>query len=306
MNICLKEKLLENREKKWFFVESGGNYGDQLIYDGAYKLADDIGCHYEKYDFNRFMSQNLGRNEFVYIHGGGGYNPYNSGKIYDILKHAADAKNSTIIQGPCTIDPSRETLDKLNDILENGSYQTLCFFAREYKTYHSICNSFKTENVFVYHDNDTAFHLDKAYLEKKYGPARSLYDLDVIRIDREALAINPYRRSAIRLDPAFYSVSHAHWVRIHAHAKSILSNRTHSAIVAAIFEKPVIFFGGIYHKNRSIWEYSLRNRGVEWLDESDKQYFQNESVFMKLLPPKLKNSYKFTRMLNSVKGLPSS
>ncbi|PID42435.1 MAG: hypothetical protein CSB48_10225 [Proteobacteria bacterium] len=305
MNMCLREKLFENREKNWFFVEPGGNYGDQLIYDGAYKLADEIGCRYEKYDFNRFMSKKPGQDEFIYIHGVGGYNSYNSGTPFDILERASSARNSTVIQGPCTVDPSEKTLDRINRIVDAGTHKELSFFAREYKTYNSISNSFKTKNAFIYHDNDTAFHLDKAHLEKLYGKVRSIYDLDVIRIDTEAVSLNPRRQSAIRLDPAFYANSYEHWIKIHSQAKSALSNRTHSAILAAILGKPVIFFGGIYHKNRSIWEYSLKDRGVKWLNEADEQYFQDERTVMKLLPSRIKNSYKVIRVINSVKGLPS-
>jgi len=56
------------------------------------------------------------------------------------------------------------------------------------------------------------------------------------------------------------------WAQLHVYALEILTNRSHSAMLGAILGKKTKMFRGKYHKNRSIWEYSLKQRGVEWVE----------------------------------------
>ena len=55
------------------------------------------------------------------------------------------------------------------------------------------------------------------------------------------------------------------WGSLHLYATEILTNRSHSAILGAILGKKTKMFAGKYHKNRSIWGFSLKRRGVEWV-----------------------------------------
>ena len=49
----LEELFKLNQGKKWVFIAPGGNQGDSMIYQGAYKLADKCGIHYRKINLGR-------------------------------------------------------------------------------------------------------------------------------------------------------------------------------------------------------------------------------------------------------------
>ena len=57
------------------------------------------------------------------------------------------------------------------------------------------------------------------------------------------------------------------WVALHRRARCIVTNRLHSAIASVVLGKQTVLLPNSYHKNRSVWEYSLRERGVLWSDE---------------------------------------
>ena len=59
------------------------------------------------------------------------------------------------------------------------------------------------------------------------------------------------------------------WTQLHMDASRILTNRCHSAILGAILGKDTTMFKGHYHKNRSIYEYSLKKLGVNGLEAKD-------------------------------------
>jgi hypothetical protein len=91
-------------------------------------------------------------------------------------------------------------------------------------------------------------------------------------------------------------------LRIHAYADRIISNRLHSAIVGSVLGRPVDLLPGNYHKNRSIWEFCLSQRGVRWLDD-----FAPENVARPLgywMPHRIRNSWKVSRTLMRIQGVP--
>ena len=69
------------------------------------------------------------------------------------------------------------------------------------------------------------------------------------------------------LDPAWQAKDFKSWVQIHNNANTVFTDRTHSAIVSMLLGKKVYLLPNNYHKNRSIWEYSLKDFGVHWLEE---------------------------------------
>ena len=68
------------------------------------------------------------------------------------------------------------------------------------------------------------------------------------------------------VDPVRYSYSFKHWVRLHARAASIVTNRLHSAICGSILGVPTTLLPNNYHKARGVWEQSLAARGVQWAE----------------------------------------
>ena len=158
-------------------------------------------------------------------------------------------------------------------------------------------------------DEDTAFALDPSDLIRlSRAPARprGRYDLIVSRKDDEMPQERPGALGrGVELDPALYATSFEHWIRIHLHAKTIVTNRLHSAILGAIYGIPVTLMPGSYHKNRSVWEFSLKCRGVEWADAPLAGSFRTKGD-SNLMPAFLRRSWKIQRLVMRLRGVPWS
>jgi len=156
-------------------------------------------------------------------------------------------------------------------------------------------------------DHDTALQLTPE--EALRGTSqRSRYTLFALRQDNEAPREGDAARfDGVLLDPAMYARSFDHWVRLHALARRIVTNRTHSSVLGAVLGKPTTLLGGSYHKNRSIWEYSLRSRGVDWLDW-DRAPVASEKPrttgFDFPLAQRIARSWKVQRTMNRLRGVP--
>lgn len=303
----LKNTLIRYKTKEFVFIEPGGNHGDQLIYEGMFKLANENQITFQSQTFDTIQSENFSKDKIYYIHGGGGYNKYNSGKSFKLLELLTKQKGIIVIQGPCSIDTDGEVAQKLIDIFSNATCEAIMFFVREKTSQNYIEKNVPFEGFELGLDVDTAFHLNKEYIESKYGQTTNRYALDIIRKDGESTTYMPHRSNSVILDPAYYATSFKHWYRLHAHAESILSNRTHSAILGAILGKKVFFYNGVYHKNRSIWEYTLKEMGVVWAGKETNLFTDkpNQSFIQSLIPSKVKKSYKVNRIINHLKGVPN-
>lgn len=157
--------------------------------------------------------------------------------------------------------------------------------------------------------HDTALSLDAGDVlrlaELAERPA-GRYELVVDRQDDEMPDEAPLASSsALTLDPATYADTLRHWVRIHLYARSITTNRLHSAILGAIAGIPVTLLPGSYHKNHSIWEFSLRARGVQWADKAPPPMHGGPDLLSRL-PAFLRRSWKVRRLSMRLKGMPGS
>ena len=64
-----------------------------------------------------------------------------------------------------------------------------------------------------------------------------------------------------------YCKTFEEWIALHANSSKVITNRLHSCILSLILGKKVILLPNNYYKNRSIWEYSLKDRGVLWQEK---------------------------------------
>lgn len=110
------------------------------------------------------------------------------------------------------------------------------------------------------------------YLEKvigKHKPAL-LWNVCLRREDPESTNEIPDQIKKLIDEKYFlYTVDpcqSAIWPQLHVKANNLYTNRSHSAILGSLLDKPTYMFAGAYHKNRSIWEYSLKDRGVKWIE----------------------------------------
>lgn len=245
------------------FIVQGGNQGDQMIYAGAEKLAELLGInHTTHYCFappNKPNIPQFDEQTAIYMHGGGGFNRWWAWSPVLVRMLRERNPNNFIIVGPSTFDLDRELLDKI------PVDKNMVYLAREKTTYEFIKDTLP--HVHLSQDTSLYLTLGDGYLSTilSFRPSTETHKLLAVRGDVEkaniptSLNIDKYE---VRVDPCI----HHDWAGLHLDASVIATNRCHSAILGSLLKKKTILFAGSYHKNKSIWEYSLKERGVEWLD----------------------------------------
>lgn len=304
----LEELFRQHKHREWHFVQPGGNWGDQLIYAGAEALARRLGLTWKDHDFRDFNPSRLHAGAAIYLHGSGGFNPWGSKRAFSNLKNALSVPDALVVQGPQTSDVLSEiTKNLFTEAFQSARTCNVFFYARERSTLEFV-NGTLPRFVSIGLDRDTALHLRKSDILDLANldtvPA-GRYHLLVSRDDDEVPNTQPVAESdAVVIDPGYFARSFEHWIRIHAFAKTIRSNRLHSSIAGAILGKPVTLMGGSYHKNKSIWEYSLKDLGVLWSDESAVTGLRKPAATPNSLSQLLNKSWKGKRALLWLKGVP--
>jgi exopolysaccharide biosynthesis predicted pyruvyltransferase EpsI len=260
----LFELFRKINDRRIFFIEPGGNFGDHLIYKGAYKLAAVAGLQYTVLSFAEFEQRKFTADDTLYIHGGGGFVPWWSGKPMKMLKKLSAEFQGTLIVGPTTFSQDADYIrGVLKDCLGSHRFKELFMFTREEVSY-GILKEHLTSPAQIFCDHDTALNLIKSDLVKDQDPPKR-YTIYAIRQDKERPEGQGYNYLSW-LDPIDVSSTFEEWLMFHRRARTIVTNRTHSTIVGTILGIPTIMLPNSYHKNRSVWEFSLRQRGVEWRD----------------------------------------
>jgi exopolysaccharide biosynthesis predicted pyruvyltransferase EpsI len=261
----LAEVLRTYSKEGWgfAFVIQGGNQGDRMIYMGAVKLAHLLNIKYTTYycpqptrEVNRPIPE-FGSRTIIYMHGGGGFNKWWAWSP-KLIKELRDRNpENTIIVGPSTFELDEKMIKTLPP--------DVTYFARERTSYEYLKQFFPS----VYIDHDTALQLKfrDGYLDILLGSnnLKDNYKLLAIRDDKESanfpVSVNR-SKFKVQVDPC----KEGSWASLHLNASVIMTNRCHSAILGSILGKRTILFPGSYHKNKSIYEYSLKGRGVEWVE----------------------------------------
>lgn len=303
----LRECFDDLNDRPFVMVRPGGNFGDDLIYLGAEHLAESVGATWTSVDADTFLDMDVDPNAVLYLHGGGGFNSFYRDRPLQLLLHACRTHDGPIIQGPQTFEVTDTYLAhaarQLTDVLPRSAFY---LFVRERTSYDALRRVLPASAPLCI-DHDTALHLCRSDVLAT-SPRRFLrYNLHAIREDKEERD-RPFvsLESGVQLDPAHYAKSFDHWVRLHANSRSITTNRTHSAIIGAILEIPTTVLPNAYHKNRSIWEYSLQERGVSWSPWPTRETSPSPSVDLQAIPgmKRLANSYKVQRTTNLLRGVP--
>jgi exopolysaccharide biosynthesis predicted pyruvyltransferase EpsI len=296
------------RERRFLFVRTGGNWGDHLIYLGAEYLASELGLTWRTLEYDQFMSEPASRpGDVIYINGGGGFTKYASGKATHCFRKAFQTPDAVVIYGPCTVGDER-VLQSLRREIRAARAERMVFFSRERRSSEIAFNELPS-SVEQFLNEDTAFYLDRDVLLNRAGRIRQRANLIGVREDTESVKGS---RSAGAfqsvIDPAYFAQTFDHWIRIHAASKTILTNRTHSAICGAILGTPTTLFNGAYHKNHSIWEFSLEQRGVAWLSDSQTVPMRpSVDPFLAWIPSAfIRRSWRLDRMAKGLRGIPFS
>lgn len=270
--------FLEYNRSPFLFVEPGGNYGDSLIYKGAYKLAESADLDYEVLSHESYMRGEFKKDAIVYIHGSGGFVPIWSGTPIAELEKAVASAHRVIIVGPQTVWPDDTFLhDRVARVVNEAKSQDIFFHVRECVSYEAVVRNLPSF-VTVVLEHDTALNLgredfladrDEEEDGTRYSGRRGAYTLYAIREDKEAQGRCRRDPFAVWLDPVKESRSFVEWVKLHQGARAIVTNRLHSAICGCVLGLPTTLVANSYHKNRAVWEFSLRGRGVKWLDRAE-------------------------------------
>jgi len=299
-----------HKDKKFILVEPGGNWGDYLIYMGAQQLCDNLDIRWVKKTKAEFLSYQSCVDEVLYINGGGMFNTWCSNSGFACLQHAVTTHKGVVIVGPSTSSDEEAELERLfTTSLEDVICAELFVYAREDVTF-EMFNKLNpiVSTATILQDHDTALHLTANDIIKRVGHLKERYELFVYRNDNESpLSANNHRFGHVVIDPAQYCISFEHWLRVHCYARSVISNRTHSVILSSILGKRTTMFDGAYHKNKSIWLYSLKERGVKWISaEKAYEVIPDTNRLLSLLPSQVLGSYKLNKLMFSIKGLPSN
>lgn len=259
--IRLQEVFDRYSARPFVFVVPGGNYGDHLIWRGAEKLARACGLRFRSCSSDEALQGHFTPEEVLYIHGGGGFVPWWSGGGIKVFQHLCENHSGPVIYGPCTVDPT--DMGFLRHCLApvpKSRGEAVVILARERPSYKALTEVLDSRHVGL--DHDTALYLEAddfpriASLKK----ARGDYDFIAARVDAEGVGDCP----GLSLDPVKIARSFDHWLAMHACARSITTNRLHSSIAGSMFGVPTTLSSNSYHKARSVWEYSLQERGVLW------------------------------------------
>lgn len=295
-------------DKPFLLVKPGGNWGDDLIYWGANALADRLSIKWQEIAVEDLTNMSLDPSMVVYIHGGGGFNPFSSGRVAKALHHVVTHHVGVVIQGPQTFVTEADQLGSMTaGMFDQQTAEEVIIFSREEASLKAIQGMFP-DSVKIGLNEDTAFFISRSDVEQRIGKTRQRYELMAIRQDGEGIGLEPPgQRLAVTVDPAYFATSFDHWLRVHAAATKIVTNRTHSSILGAILGTPTTLYAGRYHKNRSIWEFSLRRRDVSWLENSRLQPKQDTSNLRNRgLLGLVENSWKIQRVGKWLQGVPLS
>lgn len=255
----------EHRATPFIFVEPWGNFGDQLLWMGAEKLAKLAGVHHQSVNVGTFLHTDYPSHVGVYINGGGGINPlYPETTAMQAFLKSVGRYPITIL-GPQTFPQDinfikREIVNKL----PHGSPGAAMLFAREKLSY-NIIKPLLPGWIEPGLDHDTALNLQATDLTTSVPHRR--FDLYAIRNDKEAFSKNQRDLLAIWIDPIHFCFDFNQWLALHHRAKRIVTNRLHSSILGSILGIPTTLLPNSYHKNHSVWEHSLQQCGILWRDE---------------------------------------
>ena len=148
------------------------------------------------------------------------------------------------------------------ELLRGGRSITL--FCREPYSHRHLTEIGVPPSVKVLLAEDTALYLEAEDLEGYIDSAEGHYDLICLRDDRESAISRDLRRSILNeaVNPLVMDISKRgsfkDFVSIIANADRVYTDRLHVAILAAILGKETLLIGNRYHKNRGVYEYSLR------------------------------------------------
>lgn len=285
--------LAEHIDEKICTVTPGGNHGDTLIHMGMVKKLEEAGCDYQcinleeiyrrqrlvgaKYLLN-IAAWKLGIDRgfniidipgdagLILFEGGGYMNDIWYGLV--LLRQVMKRHSQ-----PIAVAPQSFWFEKTDFMGFFTDGQPITLFCREPYSLDLLSGMVRPHNVQVLISDDTALYLNRKDLEEYVVPKRKTSDLVCLRNDRESIIPSDVRRKIMEnsVAPLVGDISKKgkllDFVSAVANARRIFTDRLHVAILAHILGKEATLYDNRYHKNRGVYEYSLRkNRKILFLE----------------------------------------
>jgi len=279
------EFLRENRDRKTVTITPGGNHGDTLIHMGLVKKLDEYGFEYDclnlehmyrgnpviggKYLINilfwrmgidaGFRLLDIPEDVGLVLFEGGGYMNdvwYGPTLLRAVLRQT---------EAPIAVGPQSYVFNRtrIADYFVDGRDATL--FCRERYSYDHLTGQGLPPSVQLKVSPEMALYLAPEDLEEFTEPREERYQLVAMRRDRESAVseklLREIKQACDNLVTRDISMegSLTDFVSWVANAETVYTDRLHVAILSSILGKDVTLFSNIYHKNRGVWEISLRD-----------------------------------------------
>lgn len=241
---AIREHLAALKGKRIMVLINPGNRGDGLIHAGARQLFGSLDL-----DFREFRFPEPASGDELLVHVPGNLNRTDNQMIDQINFYRRNFSRITIL--PCTVDWRSGRSIRFLRGLEPDRFTV---FARERTTFAGLkerCPGLR--RVFLSHD--LAFHFD-------YAPWTRIVPqtgrtLAILRQDLEQGLSQKIQADHVEDLSRGGSVGFEKLLEGIAPFETVYSDRTHGAIAAALMGRRTIILDSSYHKNRSIFEFSL-------------------------------------------------
>jgi exopolysaccharide biosynthesis predicted pyruvyltransferase EpsI len=280
-----EEFLKDNRYKHLCVISPGGNHGDTMIHLGLIKKLEEYSIKYTYLNLQELYRQNLllgakyiiniglwrmdsdlgfdllelpKETELILFEGGGYMNDiwYGPTLLRQIMKRNAE---------PIAIGPQSYLFKrtKFHKYFDDG--RPVYLFYREKYSFEYLKNMGLPSNVISLVSPELALYLDRDDLRDVIEERAGGYELIAMRRDKESSISTLTKKEIVRRceNPLISDISvektFTDFVSKVHNAKEVFTDRLHVAILSKILGKKSTLFGNSYHKNRGVWEYSLKD-----------------------------------------------
>ena len=279
-----EEYLVQNRDMYMTVITPGGNHGDTLIHMGLIKKLNKFNIKYSCFNLEELYRMNpiigfkylvniafwrLGydhgfklidppsETEHILFEGGGYLNDiwYGPTLFRQIMKRTT---------APIAVGPQSYLFSRTRFKEYFQDKRPVHLFCREKYSQQHLIEQDLPENVHVSVSPELALYLAKEDIGEYIEPRTDKYTLLAFRDDKES-AISKHTRKTLfdQLEnPLISDISMKRtltdFVSTVYNAEYIYTDRLHVAILSKILGKPATLFGNKYHKNRGVWELSLK------------------------------------------------
>jgi exopolysaccharide biosynthesis predicted pyruvyltransferase EpsI len=277
--------LADHKDDRIFTITPGGNHGDTLIHMGMVKKLEELGCEFQCLNLEEAYKRRVvlgakylvniaawrlgvdrgfdlidvpGDADLILFDGGGYMNDIWYGLV--LLKQVLKRHRLPIAVGPQSY--WFEATDFMSLFADD---RPVTLFCREPYSRDLLSVKPRPPQVEVLMSKDTALYLDQRYLDSLAVPSEETYDLVCFRRDKETIIPRETKREIIEQtqNPMVDDISKKgllrDFVSTVANARRIHTDRLHVAILAHILGKEATLYDNRYHKNRGVYEYSMRH-----------------------------------------------